>query len=680
MGDRMRIFCILMCLVASTAGAGTYQEILDQLGHPTLASDAHAVQNFGFTLGNATFTISGETEGIIAAGHNVGFAFSGAGKVAVAIEKGPFYQANQTTMEAKVNWKGGDVFSETFTSAVFFTNTIPDGLLGAEHKTASKLGEVLERSIERWNETPYTKLDHILASSLFNSFPGTQAMAFLWDGKKDSIYFCDEIESFDSQFAQWDKFTQASMNFAVIDTLIDQPVSFDPKRRPVPPAMQTNIDLEIVTSDNLFMKQKLVTEVTAMRTGLQVVSFNLLNGRSENFRQMWDERDDQLHVKSVKTSDGLSLDFSHKYDELLIKLPRTMMAGQKISLEIKCEGKFLENYAGDSYLVLGNMAYFPQFDIYTVKAPFHAVLKVKEPYTPLGCGVNLRRWKEGDLNCIETRETMNMSFPFLVMGKFEVAEKQKDRYDLKVYSYAMAKNRGAKNLLRNGLAVLDFYSNGMEPFPYKELEVVEIPYYRHFFWQAPAGIVEITSEGLSPMGGDSSDENTLIARYAKKGQNARYAHEIAHQWFGNLVSWATPYDNWISESFAEYLSYMFMSEGAKDKKKAKVQLKAWQQDTDECSDLSSIYGAGSLGGSRTIQRCYTQLLYGKGPYVLHALRQDMGDQNFKKMLYFLTTQAAKKDLKVITEDVILFANAVSGKDYHDWFDRYIFGTEIPPLK
>ena len=55
------------------------------------------------------------------------------------------------------------------------------------------------------------------------------------------------------------------------------------------------------------------------------------------------------------------------------------------------------------------------------------------------------------------------------------------------------------------------------------------------------------------------------------------------------------------------------------------------------------------------------------------------DANFKKMLYYLTTQAAKKPgMKVITEDVIQFAGALTGKDYHPWFDRYVYGTETPP--
>lgn len=50
------------------------------------------------------------------------------------------------------------------------------------------------------------------------------------------------------------------------------------------------------------------------------------------------------------------------------------------------------------------------------------------------------------------------------------------------------------------------------------------------------------------------------------------------------------------------------------------------------------------------------------------------------MLRHLTTWAAQKNVKVITEDVIQIASLVTKKDYHDWFDRYIYGTETPPVK
>jgi aminopeptidase N len=81
-----------------------------------------------------------------------------------------------------------------------------------------------------------------------------------------------------------------------------------------------------------------------------------------------------------------------------------------------------------------------------------------------------------------------------------------------------------------------------------------------------------------------------------------------------------------------------------------------------------------------IQQCYTQLLYGKGPYVLHALRQEIGDETFKKLLYYMTVQPHKKRMKVSTEDVIQLVNVLTGENYRPWFERYVYGTEVPELE
>ncbi len=502
-------------------------------------------------------------------------------------------------------------------------------------------------------------------------------LAVLWNRGDDSVFIYDPVNQHDELYGRLRKESAAGGSYHYLDVIFQQPAGHDLKTRPQQRLVQTAIDLELVSRDNEIVSEVTTTTIQAGGEPVRLVNFSLVNGRSEDDRP-WDDQEFPVVVEKVTDARGRELEFSHKYDELLVLLPEALQPGASVTITVEAEGGLLKNFSGDAYLVLGNMAYLPQLAIYDTAASFHSVVKVKEPFIAMACGRTVRRWVEDGMNCVESIEENPIAFPFVIVGKFVVTQQEEEGFDIRVYSYASAKKRGAKNLINNGLAVLDFYSNGMEPFPYKELEVIEIPYYRHFFWQAPAGLVEITSEGLSPLSGDSSDLNTIIKRYASKGQNSRYAHEIAHQWFGNLVSWGTPYDNWLSESFAEYLSYLFISEGAKDKTKAKVQLREWETDVKECSEFSSIYGASALNGNQTHAECYTQLLYGKGPYVLHALRQDMGDATFKKMLFFLTTQAAKKPgMKIITEDVILFANAMTNKDYHPWFDRYVYGTEIP---
>jgi hypothetical protein len=667
--------------IASQGVCATLESTLTALAEPTMAANAEMVDGLEFRYGNAVFTVDGEVEGVLGAETTVGFAVRGQCTVKITLPPGPFRQANITTIRDEVGGKALDdsVFEREFEGGVFFTNQVPSELFQGEHATDTRLADIVDRSVKRWGKTRYTGLDHLLAPFVLDAPDDPVVSAILWNGNDDSMYFYDPVNQRMEVYGRLKAAEDTSGGaHQILDVILMQPAGHDLRIRPESRLVQTAIDLELVSIDNVDATQTTTTTVRAGKTPVRLVTFSLINGRSEENRD-WNDHQHPIVVESVTGADGHELEFSHKYDELMVLLPESLAAGAEAELTVVAEGGFLKNFSGDAYLVLGNMSYLPQLSLYDTAASFRSVVKVKDPYVPVACGREVRRWVEDGMNCLESDEPNPVAFPFVIVGKFVVTEHEQADYKIRIYSYATAKKRGAKNLARNGIAILDFYSNGMEPFPYGEIEVIEIPYYRHFFWQAPAGLVEITSEGLGPVSADSSDLNTIIARYASKGQNSRYAHEIAHQWFGNLISWATPYDNWLSESFAEYLSYLFMSEGAKDKTKAKVQLREWEVDTKECSEFASIYGAAALNGSPIHQQCYTQLLYGKGPYVLHALRQEMGDATFKKMFYLLTTQAAKKPgMKVITEDIILFVNALTGKDYRPWFESYVYGTEIPP--
>lgn len=672
----------LLLAAASVVSAGQLGTTLEMLRTPVLAEDAHEVEGLTVEVGHAKLQLDGTVESIVAGGLRIGFAFSGHGTIRVAIPDGPFRQANLSTLKAAEGWKadGEPVYPRSFESAVVLSDRLPEAVATAEPSGETKHAELLAKALEWWGETPYQGIDHMLAPMVLNHLGGTQLLALTWGGDGDDlVYAFDDLYQREERLAKWDKDSVGGRSVRFFDPLITLPAGLDPRHRPESLVRQVAIDLDLVSPDDELLRERATTEIEAGRAGIEVVGFSLLNGRSERYKR-WDEQDDPFVVSSVRTADGAELEFSHRYDQLLVAMPHPLAAGERLRLVVEAEGRLLKNYSGDSYLVLGNMAYFPTLDIYDVQATFRSKVVVKQPCVPLATGENVKRWSEEGLNGVETVEERPVSFPFVIVGDFEQENESKGGYDIKVYSYAIGKKRGAKALARNGLAILDFYSHGMGAFPYKELEVVEIPYFRHFFWQAPAGVVEITSEGLSPLAGDSSDLDTLIRRYASKGQNARYAHEIAHQWYGNLVSWGTPYDNWLSESFAEYLSYLFMSEGGHEQRKAKVQFHEWQVDTQECSDRASVYGASALAGSVKNRQCYTQLLYGKGPYVLHALRHEMGDESFKKLLYFVAAQADKKHLKVITEDVIQIANVLAKKDLRPFFEAYVYGTEVPQVE
>src|SRR5204862_517503 len=84
------------------------------------------------------------------------------------------------------------------------------------------------------------------------------------------------------------------------------------------------------------------------------------------------------------------------------------------------------------------------------------------------------------------------------------------------------------------------------------------------------------------------------------------------------------------------------------------------------------YLANSIEGDDSIRE-RRDLLYDKGPLVLHALRQEVGDATFFQIL---RTTLGSFTLKPIwTRDFIATTNLVTKRDFRPWFDRYVFGAD-----
>ena len=149
------LFIALLTICSTTTSAATLTETLALLAKPTMAGNAESVDGFTLTVGHTTFTLTGEVEGVLGAEQEVGFAFKGTGKIAIAIEEGPFEQANLTTIRDDVGAKAasGGVFHRQFEGGVFFTNNVPETLFAGEHVTSSRLADIVDRSVERWNQT-----------------------------------------------------------------------------------------------------------------------------------------------------------------------------------------------------------------------------------------------------------------------------------------------------------------------------------------------------------------------------------------------------------------------------------------------------------------------------------------------------------------------------------------------
>jgi hypothetical protein len=115
----------------------------------------------------------------------------------------------------------------------------------------------------------------------------------------------------------------------------------------------------------------------------------------------------------------------------------------------------------------------------------------------------------------------------------------------------------------------------------------------------------------------------------------------------------------------------------KDKGEFEDALRAWKRNAKESAGKGSILLANQLAGKDTF-RDRINLLYNKGPLVLHALRLEVGDNTFFTILK--SFQRSFHGKSAYTRDLIGITNFITKKDFTPFFERYVIGTELPEIK
>jgi aminopeptidase N len=229
----------------------------------------------------------------------------------------------------------------------------------------------------------------------------------------------------------------------------------------------------------------------------------------------------------------------------------------------------------------------------------------------------------GDKHTIRFATTAKMSsyLAALVVGDFEYVEAEADGIPIRVYATPGKKEMGtfALDVATNVLKYYDHYF-GIK-YPYGKLDLVGLPDFS-------AGAMEntgcITFREVILLIDDKQGSIGL-----KKEIASVISHEMAHQWFGDLVTMKWWDDIWLNEGFATWMS----------SKPIEAWKPEWNFNLDDVSDTGNTLNVDSLANTRPIhqaadtpaqiQELFDGIAYGKAAAVLRMLESYLGEETFR---------------------------------------------------
>jgi aminopeptidase N/puromycin-sensitive aminopeptidase len=229
----------------------------------------------------------------------------------------------------------------------------------------------------------------------------------------------------------------------------------------------------------------------------------------------------------------------------------------------------------------------------------------------------------GNKHTVKFATTAKMSsyLAALVVGNFEYIEGEADGIPIRIYATTGKKEMG-KFALESAQHILSYYDKyfGIK-YPYGKLDLVAIPDFS-------AGAMENT--------GCITFREVILLIDEKQGSVDLkktiadvIAHEMAHQWFGDLVTMKWWDDVWLNEGFATWMS----------SKPVHAWKPEWNANLDTVSNTGGTLNVDALENTRPIhqaaetpaqiQELFDGIAYGKAASVLRMLEAYLGEDTFR---------------------------------------------------
>jgi hypothetical protein len=230
------------------------------------------------------------------------------------------------------------------------------------------------------------------------------------------------------------------------------------------------------------------------------------------------------------------------------------------------------------------------------------------------------------------------------------------------------------------LDTLDFMTQEFGPIPIHNLEVTPIP---GGFGQGFPGLIYLSTLAyinpglLSPRIREHSGELFF--------SDLLETHEVAHQWWGNLVVPASYHDDWLIESLANY-SALLLLERKKGVKALDTVLDDYRTHLlSKTDDGRTLESAGPIIWGHRLESSLTPdgwrvVTYEKGTWIIHMLRRRLGDEKFLALLREVASHHHSISTEEFRELASQYAPKTPDPDLKIFFDNWVYGTGVPSVK
>jgi alanyl aminopeptidase len=340
------------------------------------------------------------------------------------------------------------------------------------------------------------------------------------------------------------------------------------------------------------------------------------------------------------------------------------------------EGVFRQSEGGHTYIftqfeATGARLAFPSFDEPSFKVPWQLTLHVPDGMVALSNTPVEKESTTGNLRSIVFKRTRPMP-SYLVaftVGPFDMidlgrAGRNKTPMRIAVLKGRASEARYARKVTGQLLAALEKYFD--IPYPYEKLDSVVVP----TFLGAMENVGLVTYSARAILAKPNEETPAF-----KEGYASIAAHELAHHWFGDLVTMVWWDDIWLNESFATFMADRVVDDWQP----------SWGVQVSRIKGAQGAFATDSLVTARKVHNpirehndivgAFDAISYQKGGALLDMFEAWMGRPSFQKAIHRYLTEHAWGN--ATSRDFIAALAAESKPEIASAFEGFIEQGGIP---